>query len=118
MEWVITALAVIILGIAALAAAGRLGSMPEADDDVYAPPLPTGEITSDDLRGMRFGVALRGYDMRQVDTLLRRLADQLDGAATPLQGAASAGAETREPREPDTPVEASGIMEPATDEEK
>lgn len=79
MEWVIAALAVVILGLAALAAAGKLGSMPDADDDVYAPTLPSGELTAQDLRDVRLGVTLRGYDMRQVDALLRRLAVQLDG---------------------------------------
>lgn len=83
MEWVLVSLAVCVLALAAVAATGRLGSLPAADDDTYEPTLPAGPLTGDDLRRTRFGLTLRGYDMGQVDALLARLADQLDVAADP-----------------------------------
>lgn len=84
MEWVLAAVAVLTLGLAALAAAGQLGSLPASDDDTYRPDLPVGDLTSSQLRATRFGVAIRGYDMAQVDALLNRLADQLEGDRAPL----------------------------------
>ncbi|MGQ0574951.1 MAG: DivIVA domain-containing protein [Pseudonocardia sp.] len=40
--------------------------------------LPTGEITGDDVRELRFQQALRGYRMEEVDWALDRLADELE----------------------------------------
>lgn len=37
-------------------------------------------LTGDDVRGADLPVAVRGYRMREVDALLRRLADELDQA--------------------------------------
>ncbi len=78
MEWLLWMIAVVILGVAAVAASGRLGEMPATVTDTPRPHLPTGELTSDDLRGLRFGVVIRGYSMQQVDELLDQLARQLD----------------------------------------
>ena len=52
--------------------------MSEAYDDRPDPVLPVGEIRGDDLRRTRFSLAFRGYRMSEVDTLLDRLARQLD----------------------------------------
>lgn len=81
MELIIAAVAVAVLGVAAFAATGRLGSLPEPVDDLYEPTLPQGDVTPADLRRTRFGVTLRGYDMRQVDELLERLAGQLEAVS-------------------------------------
>lgn len=83
MEWALWVIAVAILGIAAVAASGRLGEMPATVTDTPRPHVPTGELTGDDLRGLRFGVVTRGYSMQQVDELLEQLARQLDGAREP-----------------------------------
>lgn len=91
MEWLITAFAVLVLGLGAFAAAGRFGSMPPPVDDVFAPQLPTTNITAEDIRQVRFGVTLRGYDMAQVDDLLARLARQLE-EAKPAASLATTGA--------------------------
>ncbi len=78
MPWIITAVAVLIFGLAALAATGKLGELPTPDDDTYAPTLPDTALTPDDLRKLTFGVTVRGYDMSQVDALLERLANELE----------------------------------------
>ena len=62
----------------ALDRAGRLGELPGTVTDTPRPHLPTGVVTGDDLRGLRFAVVPRGYSMDQVDELLDRLARQLD----------------------------------------
>nr|WP_300143938.1 DivIVA domain-containing protein [Propionicimonas sp.] len=83
MEWVLWMIAVAILGMAAVAASGRLGEMPATVTDTPRPHVPTGELTGDDLRGLRFGVVTRGYSMQQVDELLDQLARQLDAREHP-----------------------------------
>jgi len=79
MAWIIVILAVVVAGIAWLAAQGRLGGMPPLVDDRPGPDLPDADLKGDDLRGVRFAVVARGYSMPQVDALLDRMADQLDG---------------------------------------
>ncbi|GAA1836743.1 DivIVA domain-containing protein [Microlunatus capsulatus] len=78
MEWIIAVVAVAALGIAAVAAAGGVGEMSrEPVEDVYRQQLPEGPLSADDVRGARFGTALRGYAMGQVDELLERLAAEI-----------------------------------------
>lgn len=79
MEWFIAAIAVVALGVAAVVAAGGGGSM--AQDpvrDTYAMTVSDDPLDSEAVRGLRFGVALRGYAMDQVDAVLDRLAAELD----------------------------------------
>jgi DivIVA domain-containing protein len=78
MEWVISIIAVVILGLAAVAATGRLGEFPATVTDTPQPHVPDGVLGGADLRGLRFAVVPRGYSMQQVDELLDRLAGQLD----------------------------------------
>lgn len=79
MEWFIAVVVVAVLGVAALVAAGGLGSMaPEPTRDVFRQDLPLDrELTGDDLQRLRFGVVLRGYAMAQVDDVLDRLRGEL-----------------------------------------
>jgi|GEM_PF-1420646 len=78
MEWVIAAIVVVVIGLAALAATGALGELrAEPVRDVYRQPLPDQPLTAHDLDAVRFGVALRGYAMDQVDELLDRLRSDL-----------------------------------------
>ena len=79
MQWVLWMIAVAILGLAAVAASGRLGELPATVTDTPRPHVPHGLLNGDDLRGLRFAVVPRGYSMQQVDELLDRLARQLDG---------------------------------------
>ena len=46
--------------------------------DTYAGSLPEGRFDGPAVRELRFGVALRGYAMDQVDTVLDRLASDLE----------------------------------------
>ncbi len=82
MEWVLWMIAVGVLGLAAVAASGRLGELPGTVTDTPRPHVPTGPVTGDDLRALRFAVVPRGYSMDQVDGLLDRLARQLDATST------------------------------------
>jgi len=56
MEWVLAALAVVVIALAAVAATGWGGGMPDLVDDRVAPDLPPGELTADELRDVQFAV--------------------------------------------------------------
>lgn len=78
MGWVLTVIAVAILGIAAIAATGRLGGMHHhVEPDVFRDSLPEAPLTGADIAAVRFGVTLRGYAVDQVDDLLDRLAREI-----------------------------------------
>ena len=78
MEWFIAVIAVAALGVAAMAAAGGMGQMSKDPvHDTYRQPLPDRPLTAADLEQLRFGIALRGYAMGQVDDLLDRLAGEI-----------------------------------------
>lgn len=80
-------LGVAILGVAAVAASGRLGELPPAVSSTPLPHLPQGDLTAGELRSTRFSVVARGYSMPQVDDLLERLARQLEGEPRPAAAA-------------------------------
>ena len=78
MEWFIAVIAIVTLGIAAMAAAGGVGEMTrEPVYDTYRQDLPTRPLTAQDLQAIRFGVTLRGYAMSQVDDLIERLGREI-----------------------------------------
>lgn len=78
MVWAIAVIGVSALGVAAVAAAGGLGEMSkEPVRDVYRQDLPDTPLTAEDVSGLRFATALRGYAMNQVDDLLDRLAAEI-----------------------------------------
>nr|WP_246299449.1 DivIVA domain-containing protein [Nocardioides panaciterrulae] len=73
---------VLVLGGVAVVAAGRGTPMAEVYDDRPDATVPAGgPLRAEDLRRVRFSVALRGYRMSEVDALLDRLASQLEGPA-------------------------------------
>lgn len=78
MEWLFWMIAVAVLGLAAVAASGRLGELPPTVTSTPVAHVPTGHLQGDDLRAVRFQVVAGGYSMQQVDELLDRLARQLD----------------------------------------
>ena len=83
MEWFIAALAIVALGVAAVVASGRGRSMSrDPVRDTYAASLPEERFDGPAVRRLRFGVALRGYAMDQVDTVLDRLAADLEARDT------------------------------------
>jgi DivIVA domain-containing protein len=78
-----------------MAAAGGMGQMSKDPvHDTYRQELPDRPLTAADLDGLRFGIALRGYAMGQVDDVLDRLGreiaardariDELMGLYTPV----------------------------------
>src|SRR6478735_7206172 len=79
MEWFIAVVIVAALGVAAVAAAGGLGGMAkEPVRDVYRQDLPDDRaLAAADINALRFGTALRGYAMDQVDDILDRLAREV-----------------------------------------
>ena len=81
MTWLFAILIVLAMGGVAVVASGRGGSLPEEYDDRPDVRVPaTGPLTGDDVRRVRFSLGLRGYRMSEVDTLLERLATQLEEA--------------------------------------
>jgi DivIVA domain-containing protein len=78
MEWFIAVLAIVLLGAAAIAAAGGMGQMSrDPVRDIYRQDLPDRPLTAEDLDGLRFGITLRGYSMAQVDEILDRLGAEI-----------------------------------------
>jgi DivIVA domain-containing protein len=79
MTWFFAVIVVAVMGGIAVVAAGRGGSLAEAYDDRPDARVPAdGPLTAQDLRRVRFGTALRGYRMSEVDALLDRLAAEMD----------------------------------------
>ena len=79
MVWVFAIMLVLALGGVAVVAAGKGAPMAPAYDDRPDTTAPrTGRLAGDDLRRVRFPLALRGYRMSEVDALLDRVARQLD----------------------------------------
>jgi DivIVA domain-containing protein len=77
MMWLFAALIVLALGGIAMVAAGRGAPMETAYDDAPDSLVPAeGPVTADDLRRIRFPLAVRGYRMAEVDALLERLAEE------------------------------------------
>lgn len=78
MTWLLAMLIVAVIGVTAVVAVGRGGSMAEAYDD-----RPDVRVRADrplaapDLRHVRFSTAFRGYRMAEVDALLDRLAEEM-----------------------------------------
>jgi DivIVA domain-containing protein len=82
--WLFAILIVLALGGVALVAAGRGAPLAEVYDDRPDATVPAdGPVRAEDLRRVRFSLALRGYRMSEVDALLDRLARQLDEPAEP-----------------------------------
>ena len=78
MMWLFSILVVLTMAGVAVVASGRTGALPQEYDDRPDVRVPAGLLGGDDLRKVRFSLAFRGYRMSEVDTLLARLADQLD----------------------------------------
>ena len=93
MMWFFAVLIVAAMGVAAVAATGRLGGLAETWDDRPDSRIPADRpLTAQDLEAVRFTSALRGYRMSEVDALLDRLTEQLRRAEE------CAGPSTERPR--------------------
>lgn len=78
MEWLIAVLVIAVLGLAAIVSSGGLGEMrKEPVSDVYRQDLPDRSLTGEEIETLRFGIAIRGYAMGQVDDVLARLAREI-----------------------------------------
>lgn len=87
MTWFFALLAIAALGVVAVAATGRGGSMAEVfDDRPDARVQADGPLTATDLERVRFTTAFRGYRMAEVDALLDRLATELREGQRPVGG--------------------------------
>ena len=92
MTWFFAILIVLVMGVIAVVAGGRGGSMAETyDDRPDARIQADGPLTATGIRRVRFSTGLRGYRMSEVDALLDRVSVELE-AREPL--------EPLEPREP------------------
>jgi DivIVA domain-containing protein len=81
MIWFFAILIVLALGGVAVVAAGRGQPLAPAYDDAPDSLVPSeGPVTADDLRRIRFPLAVRGYRMAEVDALLERLAEEREAA--------------------------------------
>jgi DivIVA domain-containing protein len=117
---VLTALALLgVLG--ALFLAGALATregavlVPAPPDapDLGLPDGPPGAVGADDVRGLRFGLAARGYRMSEVDAALARLADELEERDLRL---AELGRPVQEQPVGELPVEELSVDELSVDE--
>ncbi len=81
MIWFFAILIVVLMGVIAVVATGRGGSMADVYDDRPDSRVQAdGPLTGDDLRRVRFSTAFRGYRMSEGDSLLDRLSAELDSA--------------------------------------
>jgi DivIVA domain-containing protein len=84
MMWLFAVLIVLAMAGVAMVASGRGGSMPPAYDDRPDLALPEDRpLAAQDLRTVRFPLALRGYRMSDVDAVLARLATELEDRDRP-----------------------------------
>jgi DivIVA domain-containing protein len=89
MELFIAIIAVLVLGLAAVAASGRLGQFGPAQTDRPEPEWPRRALASADVEQLRFAVVPRGYAMDQVDRfcdLVRTRLAQWEEEFGPLPG--------------------------------
>jgi len=75
---VIAALVGLVLFFLAVFVFGRGEQMAPLDPRTSPAELPDSHITAQDVRGIRFALALRGYRMSDVDWTLERVSEQLD----------------------------------------
>lgn len=57
---------------------GRSESLPPIPVGMTPTSLPAEGVTGDDVRGLRFGMVVRGYRMSEVDWALGRLGAEID----------------------------------------
>ncbi len=76
--WFFGLIVVLLIGAVAVVASGRWGAMSTAYDDRPDVSVPARQVlSSTDIESARFAVALRGYRMDEVDSLLERVAREV-----------------------------------------
>lgn len=75
----LTVIAVVVVGLVAAAATGRIpaAGTPDPVSSRAFEQLPGRPLTGDDIAGLRFDQALRGYRMDEVDGVIERLVEEL-----------------------------------------
>lgn len=76
--FVIAAVIGLVMFFLAVFVFGRGEQMAPLDPRTSPAELPDHDVTSEDVRKVRFALALRGYRMSDVDWTLERLGDQID----------------------------------------
>jgi DivIVA domain-containing protein len=105
---------VLLIGLTAAAVMGRIGGFMAEPTSTHAfSGVPTGSLSADEVEGLHFDQALRGYRMDQVDETIDALAErlrQLEAAAAPLPAAAAPLPPSGDPLPPsgDLPSESLG----------
>lgn len=109
MSLVLLLLAVVVVGVVAAVATGRIGGgLGQPVPTSPHRPLPPSPVEPSDVDGLRFSLALRGYRMDEVDAALARLRDELADRDARLAAAGAAHRPDLAPRqEPVTTPEAS-----------
>ena len=77
MTIVFVLLALVAVGLIAVLAAGRIGQLQDPVVDRYRPEPPNAPLAAADISNIRFGTAIRGYRMDDVDDVLGRLTETL-----------------------------------------
>ena len=78
MTWLFAVVIVAVIAAVAVVATGRGGAMSEVYDDRRDVRVQAdGPLTAEDLAGVRFTTAFRGYRTSEVDALLERLVTEL-----------------------------------------
>ena len=79
MMWFFAFVIVALLGVVAVVASGRWGSLGEVYDDRPDSRVQAdGPLSAHDIATVRFTTAFRGYRMSEVDALLDRLTSELE----------------------------------------
>jgi len=68
---------VVVVAVAAIAASGKLGQLADPIRDRPRPPQPQPPLAAATVTDIRFGTALRGYRMDDVDQALAALTETL-----------------------------------------
>ena len=101
---------VLLIGLTAAAVMGKIGGFMAEPTSTHAfSGVSAGSLSADDVKGLHFDQALRGYRMDQVDEAIDALAERLreleaPAAALPAAGATpppsgDAPSDSRDPRE-------------------
>ncbi len=98
---VIAAVIGIVLFFLAVAVFGRGEQMAALDPRTSPAELPDQDVSGEDVRKIRFALAMRGYRMSDVDWTLDRLAQQLDSLNEQIVGLRTATPMAPSPAEPD-----------------
>ena len=79
MTWFFAVVVVAVMGVVAVVATGRGGSMREAYDDRPDVRVQADKpLSARDIERVRFTTAFRGYRMSEVDSLLERVMEELE----------------------------------------